>query len=363
MTTAGSEEYVTDVPYMRAFVRDLSPVTLGLVAALNGFPPPRPEDFTTASSGAPTATPPPPSPPHIPRARFLGVRHQPGARRVRLSPRLGGGPRQRPLSGARLRRHGERRCSPPRLRRPPTASSAGSAPQSERRSSSSPSAKLKHGGLLYVSYNALPGWASVEPLRQLMLDRGAAVGGSSIERARQGLAFAKVLRDAGAAYFTGNPAASEMLETMEQTGLPYVVARVSPRALGADVLHPGRHRDGGARPLLRRPAPALSELPGPRDPRLPRGRLQGGDRPDHVREAEGLRDEPVFPARRLHQGQGPRDEAAATALPRLDAVRDAHRRRAALARRPAAPSHAPLRGPDLRRALPGARGRRTTWRS
>src|SRR5208283_3700722 len=80
-----------------------------------------------------------------------------------------------------------------------------------------------HGGLLYVSYNALPGWASVEPLRQLMLDRGAAVGGSSLERARAGLAFAKTLRDAGAAYFAGNPAANEMLGTMESAGLAYVV--------------------------------------------------------------------------------------------------------------------------------------------
>ena len=85
------------------------------------------------------------------------------------------------------------------------------------------SRRLKKGGLLYVSYNALPGWASVEPLRQLMLDRGAAVGGSSIERAREGLAFAKMLRDAGAAYFTGNPAAREMLTTMERMGLPYIV--------------------------------------------------------------------------------------------------------------------------------------------
>ena len=32
---------------------------------------------------------------------------------------------------------------------------------------------LRPGGLLYVSYDALPGWAAVEPLRRLMLDGSA----------------------------------------------------------------------------------------------------------------------------------------------------------------------------------------------
>jgi hypothetical protein len=49
------------------------------------------------------------------------------------------------------------------------------------------------------------------------------VGGSSIERAREGIAFAKMLRDAGAEYFNRNPAAKEMLSIMERMGLTYVV--------------------------------------------------------------------------------------------------------------------------------------------
>jgi hypothetical protein len=45
MTIATPEEYVTDVPYVRAFVGDLSPLALRLVAAMNGFPVPQGDRF------------------------------------------------------------------------------------------------------------------------------------------------------------------------------------------------------------------------------------------------------------------------------------------------------------------------------
>src|SRR5262249_32605073 len=82
--------------------------------------------------------------------------------------------------------------------------------------------RLKPGGLLTVSYNALPGWAAVEPLRRLMLDSASGVQGSSLDRARHGLAAAKALHDAGAGYVASNPAATSILETRTKAGLPYV---------------------------------------------------------------------------------------------------------------------------------------------
>ena len=100
-----------------------------------------------------------------------------------------------------------------------------------------------------------------------MLDRGAAVGGSSIERAREGLAFAKLLRDAGAAYFTGNPAAREMLTTMERMGLPYVVHEYLHAHWVPMYFTQLATEMADKRFLLRRPAPALSQLSRPRDPR------------------------------------------------------------------------------------------------
>ncbi len=62
----------------------------------------------------------------------------------------------------------------------------------------------------------------MEPLRRLLLDSSAGVAGGSIDRARQGVQAAKLLHDAGAAYFTSNPSARSTLETMQKTGLSYV---------------------------------------------------------------------------------------------------------------------------------------------
>jgi hypothetical protein len=92
--------------------------------------------------------------------------------------------------------------------------------------------KLKPGGLLFVSYNAMPGWGSVEPLRQLLLSplsQDSRPGGpksaevASLERAKRGIEFARALQSAGAGYFVKNPSAGEMLDTMTRAGLPYVV--------------------------------------------------------------------------------------------------------------------------------------------
>ena len=222
MTTVTSEEYVTDVPYLRAFVRDLSPLTLRLVAALNGFPPPRANGFDYCELGSAhgdtTAT----LAAAYPGARFLGVNINPehiaSANHLALEGKL---------DNLRFLQQDFEQLGREDVPDLDFITAHGVlswvGPAKRKAVLDFASTKLKEGGLLYVSYNALPGWASVEPLRRLMLDRGAAVGGSSIERAREGLAFAKLLRDAGAAYFTGNPAAREMLTTMERMGLPYVV--------------------------------------------------------------------------------------------------------------------------------------------
>ncbi len=81
---------------------------------------------------------------------------------------------------------------------------------------------LRPGGLLYVSYDTLPGWAAVEPLRRLMLDGSAGVT-HLLERARRGVALAQRFADAKAEYFTDNAMAGAMLAKMTRVGLPYVV--------------------------------------------------------------------------------------------------------------------------------------------
>jgi hypothetical protein len=82
-------------------------------------------------------------------------------------------------------------------------------------------ARLKPGGLLYLGYNALPGWAAVEPLRRLMRDVSADVVGGNAARAHQALAAAKLLCEANAEYFIANPSAKEILAAMLEQGVPY----------------------------------------------------------------------------------------------------------------------------------------------
>jgi SAM-dependent methyltransferase len=57
---------------------------------------------------------------------------------------------------------------------------------------------LKPGGLVYVSYNAMPGWAAELPLQRLIFDAAKGVKGNSLERFDQAIRLVEGLNDAGA---------------------------------------------------------------------------------------------------------------------------------------------------------------------
>jgi SAM-dependent methyltransferase len=222
MTQGGSRDYVDDVPYVRSFVRDLGPARLRLVAALNGFsqPPARDFDYCELGSGYGDTTAALAA--SYPRARFVGVdfnaEHIASARA--FAERAG-------VSNVRFLERDFEDLGREAL---PDFDFIGAhgvlswvGPTKRKALIDFASSRLKPGGLLYVGYNALPGWASIEPLRRLIVGQTGGSAQDSLERARQGLTFAKRLRDAGAAYFTNNPPAREMLATMERAGLPYIV--------------------------------------------------------------------------------------------------------------------------------------------
>ncbi|ABM61156.1 class I SAM-dependent methyltransferase [Halorhodospira halophila] len=71
---------------------------------------------------------------------------------------------------------------------------------------------LKPGGLVYVSYNAMPGWAGVLPFQRLLREHAARHPGRSDEQVQSGLAFLQRLREAGLAYFDRHPAAPAKLD-------------------------------------------------------------------------------------------------------------------------------------------------------
>lgn len=77
--------------------------------------------------------------------------------------------------------------------------------------------RLKVGGVVYISYNVMPGWSAEKPLRDLLwwqTELGGAAGDSTASRIRGALDFATRLRRGKAAYFENNSKAGQMLDDM-----------------------------------------------------------------------------------------------------------------------------------------------------
>jgi SAM-dependent methyltransferase len=74
--------------------------------------------------------------------------------------------------------------------------------------------KLKVGGVLYVSYNTLPGWATFGPMRHLMTQHAAVMGtpgAALVQRIDGALAFAEALLAADPQFGRAHPAVRERL--------------------------------------------------------------------------------------------------------------------------------------------------------
>lgn len=76
--------------------------------------------------------------------------------------------------------------------------------------------RLKPGGLVYLSYNCLPGLAPVMPLQRLLTEHARLGAGDRVEKVRRAMAFATRLQQAGAKFFSGNPLAASRLASMDK---------------------------------------------------------------------------------------------------------------------------------------------------
>lgn len=83
-------------------------------------------------------------------------------------------------------------------------------------------AKLRPGGLILVSYNTLPGWASVAELRRYFLDRIGGLKGSTLEKTKQILDELVALRAENTAFFAANPSAADILQRISEFDIRYV---------------------------------------------------------------------------------------------------------------------------------------------
>ena len=82
--------------------------------------------------------------------------------------------------------------------------------------------KLKPGGLVYLSYNSMPGWASMAPMRHLMVDTTAHLKVSSTEKAKRALGFIKEMAALEGRFFKDHPRVVPTLEKMEKMDPRYL---------------------------------------------------------------------------------------------------------------------------------------------
>jgi len=222
MTKSAETEpgYVTDVPYVRQFCSELNPALLRATAALAGCPPPEGEDFDYCELGSGLGDTIATFAAAYPRARFVGIdlnaEHIDAARGLAARGNL---------ENVRFLERDLEDLAADELPRFDYVCAHGLvswiAPEKRASLFARAAAWLKPGGLLYVGYNALPGWAAVEPLRRLMLDASSDVPGGTEARVRHALAAVKLLCEADAEYFVANPSAKNVLATLLERGAPY----------------------------------------------------------------------------------------------------------------------------------------------
>ena len=82
--------------------------------------------------------------------------------------------------------------------------------------------KVKPGGIVYVSYDTMPGWAALAPIRDLMLQHTRHLVTNPETKAQAGLDFLRYLRDRKAGFFVDNPPLSAFLDEIAGQDIRYV---------------------------------------------------------------------------------------------------------------------------------------------
>lgn len=82
---------------------------------------------------------------------------------------------------------------------------------------------LKPGGAVYISYNALPGWAGASPLQRLLVEYGDAFPNRSDVEMDGAAKFVERLAEAKSAYIDAYPAIKPRLDTLKSGNRNYLV--------------------------------------------------------------------------------------------------------------------------------------------
>ena len=221
MANTAAEGYITDVAYIPGFYPHMAPTAIRHVAALNRVAPPRVaagfrylelgcglgRSLTTLAAANP-------------QGEFVGVDVNPDHTAVVAREIAGGG-----LANARvitsgigglpadlgtfefITLHGVFSWVAPHVREEILALA--------RR-------HLAPGGLLLVSYNAMPGWAHLQPIRGILRQYAALRQGDNLQRIRDALAYLVFIRDKHAKYFDDNPRAAAYVDALLKQDARYL---------------------------------------------------------------------------------------------------------------------------------------------
>jgi SAM-dependent methyltransferase len=85
--------------------------------------------------------------------------------------------------------------------------------------------KLKVGGVLYISYNTLPGWAAFAPMRHLMTEHAEVIGAEGrgiVSRINDAIAFADKLLATNPLFSRANPLVGERIKKLKDQNRHYL---------------------------------------------------------------------------------------------------------------------------------------------
>lgn len=85
--------------------------------------------------------------------------------------------------------------------------------------------KLKVGGVLYISYNTLPGWAAFAPMRHLMTEHAEVIGSEGrgiVSRINDAIDFADKLLATNPAFLRANPLVGERIKKLKDQNRHYL---------------------------------------------------------------------------------------------------------------------------------------------
>ncbi|NTV49859.1 MAG: methyltransferase domain-containing protein [Geobacteraceae bacterium] len=82
--------------------------------------------------------------------------------------------------------------------------------------------KLKSGGVVYVSYNCLPGWSPVAPIRQLLISCADMASDNLEEQIDASIVFVGRLKSMNLPYFSNNPSAGIFFDELSKRSRNYL---------------------------------------------------------------------------------------------------------------------------------------------